>query len=219
MRILTAFISCCLLCLTATAQSRHDIVTKKILSIRMTFSANNVVIQNYYSRNGDDSLQFYNGRLQYIFKPTAIEEGRVMQIKRFDTKGREYEALTYTYDGDTAYSIEIAEARTGAILNKTRYDANHRTLYRIDKQTDTTRFFYSPSGKLSRIVKKVKGKESVDFVADPVGNENEWLARFITVPSMEISYSYNKSSGLMSEITIPLPDRKNTIYYSYEFYQ
>jgi hypothetical protein len=141
---------------------RADIINYKILSVKKTMYWNSdtlskEVIQNFYSRAGDDSLEMYNGQFSFRFIPST-ENGRVTKLIRYDSKNREDEWHMYKYNKNGSYSIEKVAHGAGTI-SLARYDKKHICMEEEIESTYTLVFVRNAKGKTEKILLKDKGKD------------------------------------------------------------
>ena len=100
---------------------RSDIIERKIRSVTKTTylstdTTNKEVIQTFFSREGDDSLTYYNGVLEFRFVATKDIDGKVTKLVRYDSQNQEDEWHTYKYNKNGSYSIEIMAHGAGTIV-------------------------------------------------------------------------------------------------------
>ena len=143
---------------------RADIIEKKIRSVKKTIYQDNdtstkEVIQNYYSKAGDDSLEFYNGELSFSFIATYNENGKVSKLARIDSKSREDELHRYTYNKNGSYAIEIIAQGAGTV-SLTKYDKKNFCTEEEIEGSYTLVYVRNANGKTQKILSKQKDNKT-----------------------------------------------------------
>ena len=211
---------------TFFAQSRREeIIIKGIKSITRSYwksdSSQKIEIKNYYSINGDDSIEYYCGKLSFRFEAFFSKDGRVEHLERHDAVDRIDEWHMYKYAKNGTYSIEVVAHGAGTILFS-EYDRNHKCLKEEFSGVESLYYKYDNLGKLSKILygeKKEKPKE----IAAVIYNKEGLIEKIIgTEKSSQIQYFKYNASGLVSEkISVMKKEKgeeeKQIIYYEYEF--
>src|SRR6476659_148051 len=126
--------------------TRADIIAHRIKSITTISweadSTQKAEIKNYYSRKGDDSIEYYNGVVSLKFVPEFDSQKRVSKLVRFDSKEREDELHIYEYYKDGSYLIEKIAQGAGTI-SQAKYDRKNRCLEEIIEVTDKIKYEFN----------------------------------------------------------------------------
>src|SRR5262245_41512431 len=162
MKQLIVYIGLCCSLNSFSQVERFDIIANKIRSIkRITHlnndSANKEVIQTYYSKAGDDSLEFYNGVLAFRFTPTLDDKGKVSRLVRSDSKNREDEIHLYKYNKSGSYSIEKIAQGAGTI-SLASYDKKNQCMEEEIESSYTLVYVRNGNGKTEKILSRKDNK-------------------------------------------------------------
>lgn len=143
---------------------RADIIERKIKSVKKTFyengdTAKKYVIQNFYSRAGDDSLRYYSGVLEFRFVATRDNDDKVIKLTRFDSRNQEDEWHTYKYNKNGSYSIEIMAYGAGTI-SSAKFDKNNLCMEEEIESSYTLVYVRNAIGKTEKILSKEKDNKT-----------------------------------------------------------
>ena len=170
--------------------------------------------------NGDDSLEYYCGKLSFSFK-TFSKNGRVKRLERHDAVNRIDELHMYTYEKDGSYSIEVIAQGAGTII-LSKYDKYNKCLEQTFSSVETLHYEYDDSGKLVQILYN-KGNDKPKEIATVVYNKDGLIDKIIGMgPSAQIQYFKYNSFGLPSEKKLVKMDEngkkeEQTVFSEYEF--
>lgn len=200
---------------------RADIISKKIKSITTSYwtpdSSQKIEIKKYYTIRGDDSLEYYCGKLSFTFKTILGSNGKVERLERSDVVDRVDEWHMYEYKKDGSYSIEIVAHGAGTIIYS-KYDKYNKCLEETFSSIETIHYEYDDAGRLKRILYNEKKEKPVEMAIVVYNNEG-FIEKIIKTddPAAFQSFKYNKF-GIVSEKTqINGKDDKQIIFYEYEF--
>lgn len=205
---------------------RADILTNKIRLIKKTIYTNDdtakkVVIHNFFSEAGNDSLQIYDGDIVFRFVP-KMENGRVSELVRTDSKNREDEWHRYKYNKNGSYSIEVLAHGAGQI-SMAMYDKNNRLMEETIDASYTLVYVRNANGKTEKMLSKEDGKTETIAVFYFDKNGLPTRGEGTTEGGKKIYFKYNDKK-LVSEIkTVGKneDDKEETevILLAYEFYE
>jgi hypothetical protein len=205
---------------------RGDIIAYKIKSVKKTMYENDdtthkVVIQNIYSKAGDDSVEIYNGTVSFRFVATT-ENGRVKQLARHDSKDREDERHFYKYNKNGSYSIEKIAHGAGRI-SLANYNKNHVCMDEEIDASYTLVFVRNANGKTEKILSKENGKTETIAVFYFDKNGLATKGEGTTEGGKTVHFKYNDKK-LVSEIKTAGKNEDGKmeteiILLEYEFYE
>lgn len=201
---------------------REEIIQYKIKSVTKTYlmgkPAQKIEEKNYYTRKGDDSLEYYCGKISFTFKSFTDSKGTITKLEKYDAENAMDEVHLYKYNKDGSYSIEIAGHSAGTIL-QSEYDRNNKCLREIYSGTDTLQFSYNDKGKLDKIFYYTKGEEPEQIGSIIYGSKG-LAERAESLPEEKARYFKYNNKGLVSEMkTVTKGKTDNTFFYSYEFWE
>jgi len=206
---------------------RSDIIEHGIFSARKTIfmnqdSSRKEVFQYLYSRNGDDSLELYNGVLAFRYTAETDNQGRVSKLVRYDAREQEDEWHLYRYKRNGSYSIEIIAQGVGTISTAS-YDKNHRLMEEEIESSYSLIYVRNANGKTEKILLKQQDKP-IEEIARFYLDENGFVTRGegLNQGGKMIYFSYN-DKGLVSKTqTVGKDEAGNdeteTVMIDYEFY-
>jgi len=205
---------------------RADIIDYKILSVRKTVfenddSSSNYVMQDFYSKAGDDSLELYNGVLSFKFIAEQDDNGRVTKLTRYDEKARVDEIHIYKYNKDGSYTIEIIAHGAGTI-SLAKYNKKNWCMEEEIESSYTLVYLRNAAGEKEKILLKKDNNKTetiAEFYFDKNGHAYKGIG--ITEGGKTVTFKYN-DKGLVSEIRTEGKDEngKNeieTVLIAYEF--
>lgn len=215
--------------MTAFSQpERADIIEKKIKSIKKTIfknadSANKEIFQNYYTVNGDDSIESFNGKISFKYIAKYDDKGRADQLIRYDINGKEDEWHRYKYNKDGSYSIEKIAQGAGRI-SLAQYNKKNWLMEEEIDASYTMIYQRNASGKTQKILVKEKDKTGTEVIAAFYFDKNGFTTKGegTTEGGNNVFFKYN-DKGLASEVKTVFGDKKTkqtteTILLEYEFY-
>jgi hypothetical protein len=205
---------------------RKDIIERKVRSITKTHwekdSAQKVEIKNYYTQKGDDSLEYYWGKLSFRYMTILDEKGKVAMLERYNDRENLDEVHVYEYKEDGSYSIEVVAQGAGTIL-QTAFDGHHRCKEVIYSGTDTLQFQFNSIGKPEKVIHKNK-KDGYKIVGSFIYGNDGLLQKAESLIEQRVTYFKHNENGLISELRSVQKNKsgeKETIFvfYSYEFWK
>jgi len=207
---------------------RADIIERKIKSVKKTFyengdTANKYVIQSFYSRAGDDSLEFYNGELSFKFIATYNESGKVSKLVRVDSKNGEDEFHMYTYNKNGSYSIEIIAKGAGTI-SLAKFDKSNLCMEEEIESSYTLVYVRNAKGKTEKILSKEKDNKT-ETIAVFYFDKNGFAIKGegTTEGGKTVYFKYNEKKMLAEIKTIGKnedeKEETEIIILEYEFYE
>ena len=207
---------------------RSDIIEKKIRSVSktrylITDTANKEVIQTFFSRNGDDSLTYYDGVLEFRFVATKDKDGNVIKLVRYDSRNQEDEWHTYKYNKNGSYSIEIIAQGAGTI-SLARYDKKNLCMEEEVESSYTLVYVRNSNGKTEKILSKDKdNKTEIIAVFSFDKNGLAIKGEGTTEGGKTVYFKYN-DKRLVSEVKTVEKDENDKeqteiVVLNYEFYE
>ena len=205
---------------------RADIITNKIQLVKKTIYTNNdtakkVVIHNYFSKAGNDSLQIYNGDTVFRFVP-KIESGRVSELVRIDSKKREDEWHMYKYNQNGSYSIEVLAHGAGQI-SLAKYDKRNWLMEETIDASYTLVYVRNANGKTEKMLSKEDGKTETIAIFYFDKNGLATWGEGTTEGGKKIYFKYNDKK-LVSEVKTVGKNEDDKVeteimLFEYEFYE
>ena len=207
---------------------RSDIIEKKIRSVSktrylITDTANKEVIQTFFSRNGDDSLTYYDGVLEFRFVATKDKDGNVIKLVRYDSRNQEDEWHTYKYNKNGSYSIEIMAQGAGTI-SLARYDKKNLCMEEEVESSYTLVYVRNANGKTEKILSKDKDNKT-ETIAVFYFDKNGLAIKGegTTEGGKTVYFKYN-DKRLVSEVKTVEKDENDKeqtdiVLLTYEFYE
>jgi hypothetical protein len=207
---------------------RADIIEKKIKSIKKTIfknadSANKEIFQNYYTVNGDDSLESFNGTISFKYIAKFDDKARTDQLIRYDINGKEDEWHKYKYNKDGSYSIEKIAQGAGRI-SLAQYNKKNWLMEEEIDASYTMIYQRNAAGKTQKILVKEKDKTGTEVVAAFYFDKNGFATKGEgTTEGGNIVYFKYNDKDLANEVKTVFGDKKTkqtteTILLEYEFY-
>jgi hypothetical protein len=204
---------------------RGDIISKKIKSITTSYwtpdSSKKIEIKKYYSITGDDSLEYFSGKLSFSYKTIFAKNGKVEKLERHDAVDRVDEWHMYKYDKDGSYSIEVIAHGAGTIM-LSKYDKYNKCLEQTFSSVETLHYEYDDFAKLKRILYNEKNDRPKE-VAIVVYNNEGLVEKIIGKDNstQTQSFKYNSSGLVQEKASVGLDEngkeKKQIIFYEYEY--
>lgn len=204
---------------------RVDIISKKIKSITTSYwapdSSRKIETKKYYTVQGDDSLEYYCGKLSFSYKTILAGNGKVKRLERYDAVAREDELHMYKYEKNGSYSIEIVAQGAGTILFS-KYDKYNKCLEQTFSGVEALHYDYDSSGKLKKILYNKENGKPVE-IASVIYNNEGFMEKIIGTDSpQQIQYFKYNNFGLVLEKKSVRNDEngkeeKQIVFYEYEF--
>jgi len=222
--LVTAYL---LISLTGFSQiERSVVIENKVMAVTRTTYYNNdttkkEVIKNFYSRTGDDSLEYHDGKLAFWFVAKKDANGKVSELARHVKEGVD-EIHIYKYNKNGSYSIEILAHGAGRISLAT-YDKKHLCMEEEIDASYTLVYVRNAHGKTEKILSKEKGNKTetiAQFYFDnnglPVRGEGT------TEGGKTIYFKYNDKKLVSETKTVGKEkgvETTETVLMEYEFYE
>jgi len=207
---------------------RSDIIERKIRSVTKTRfliadTANKEVIQTFFSRDGDDSLTYYDGVLAFRFVATKDKDGKVIKLVRYDSRSQDDEWHTYKYNKNGSYSIEIMAQGAGTI-SLARYDKKNLCMEEEVESSYTLVYVRNANGKTEKILSKEKDNKT-ETIAVFYFDKNGLVIKGegTTEGGKTVYFKYN-DKRLVSEVKTVEKDENDKeqteiVLLKYEFYE
>ena len=213
--------------LSYSQSTRADIIAKKINAITEIYwendSTQKIEIKNYYSIKGDDSLEFYCGKISFKYIPELDSKGRVIRLDRYDAQDRLDELHIYKYQNDGSYSIELVAHGAGTI-SYAKYDSRNRCLEDEIDGTYKIIYTYNKLGKLEKVFYKEKNKKAklmgvLTYDQYGLAVKGEGFGE-----EKKLAYFKYNNKGLISEMKTVYKDKmgkeqSHIVFFEYEYYE
>lgn len=218
------------ICTYTQAQvERIDLAANKILSITKTVivdrdTLKKEVFKNYYSVNGDDSAEYYNDIRSFTYMAQKDEDGRVVQLIRYDIKGNPDEWHKYKYNKDGSYNIEKIAQGAGTI-NLSYYDKRNWLMEEEIESSYSMIYQRNKNGRTQKILVREKGSKDTEVIAQFYFDKKGLVTKGegTTEGGSTVFFKYN-NKNLPIEIKTIYGDKKEKqkieiMYLEYAYYE